>query len=406
MTTPRRSLTAPLALAALALTGVFVSRAPAAGPDPMRWKKTVLDTKFRSEGCAVADVNRDGKPDVLVGDLWYEAPAWAPHPIRPLGEYTAATGYSNAFLVFAFDVDKDGWLDQVVVGFPGAPAKWYKNPGEALRSDANTPWPEQTITESACNESPVFADVDGDGKPELVTPSKESQMAFYKPDAKREGGAGFTQHLIGVAGKPGTQRFSHGLGVGDINGDRRPDILCNEGYYEAPKGSPKKRAETSWVFVPAKLGDACAQMYTYDLDDDGDMDVISSSAHNIGVWWYEQTAGANGPEFTRHLIDNTFSQSHSMMMADLNADGKPDFVTGKRWWAHGPAGDVNANDPAVLYWYEFTHDKARGVQWTRHEIDADSGVGTGFTIADVNRDNRLDIVSSNKKGVVVLEQTR
>jgi hypothetical protein len=404
MTIYRRTFAAPVALATLALTGVFASRAPAADPEPIRWKKTVLDTKFRSEGVAVADVNKDGKPDVLVGDLWYEAPAWTPHPIRALGEYTAATGYSNAFMVFAADIDRDGWTDQIVVGFPGAPAKWYRNPGEALKTDPNAAWAEQTITESACNESALFGDVDGDGKPELLSPFKESQMAYYKPDAKLTSGPGFTQHLIGEAGKPGTQRFSHGLGVGDVNGDGRADILCNEGYYEAPKGNSKKRGETVWNFVPAKLGDACAHMYTHDFDNDGDLDVISSSAHNIGVWWYEQTPGENGPEFTRHVIDNRFSQSHSLMMADLNADGNPDFVTGKRWWAHGPAGDVNANDPAVVYWYEFSRDKARGVQWVRHEIDADSGVGTQFTIADVNRDNRPDVITSNKKGVFILAQ--
>ena len=46
------------------------------------WKKTTLDRVFRSEGVAVADVNKDGKPDILVGDFWYEAPDWKRHQIR------------------------------------------------------------------------------------------------------------------------------------------------------------------------------------------------------------------------------------------------------------------------------------------------------------------------------------
>ena len=94
-------------------------------------------------------------------------------------------------------------------------------------------------------------------------------------------------------------------------------------------------------------------MYVYDFNGDGLPDVISSSAHNFGVWWYEQKKGASGPEFVQHEIDRSFSQSHALVMADIKGDGQPDFVTGKRWWAHGPKGDVNPNDPAVLYWFEF-----------------------------------------------------
>jgi hypothetical protein len=384
----------PLLLLIPAAFSAFLAagRAPAA-PREVRWKKTVLDTKFRSEGVAVADVNRDGKPDILTGDLWYEAPDWKVHEIRPPQEYQPATGYSNCFLCFAQDVDGDGWTDELVVGFPGDKAHWFRNPGKGGS------WTDHPITESACNESPNFADVDGDGKPELITPFKEMQMAFYKPGAKPQ--EGFEQHLVGEPKQPGCQRFSHGLGVGDVNGDRRPDILCTDGYWEAPS-NPTSGA---WTFVPAKLGPACAQMYTYDFDGDGDMDVISSSAHNIGVWWWEQTKGANGPEFKQHVIDNTFSESHSMVMADINGDKQPDFVTGKRWWAHGPNGDVNPNDPAVLYWYEFKR-RDGNVEWIRHEIDNDSGVGTQFAVVRVNGDKRPDIVISNKKGVFLFEQER
>jgi hypothetical protein len=359
----------------------------------IRWKKTVLDREFRSEGVSVADINRDGRRDVFAGNLWYEAPDWKPRQIRPPQKFDAATGYSNCFLSFAHDVDGDRWPDQIVVGFPGAKAPWYRNPGKN-----GGEWTEHTVTGSACNESPVFADLVGGRKPELISPFNEKQMAYYRPgETPREG---FVQQLLAEPGTPGCQRFSHGLGVGDVNGDRRPDILCTEGYYEAPR-----RADGAWRFVAARLGPSCAQMYTHDFDGDGDMDVISSSAHAIGIWWYEQTKGAGGPEFKQHVIDSTFSQSHSLMMADLNGDRRPDFVTGKRWWAHGPNGDVNPNDPAVLYWYEF---RRRGgtVEWMRHEIDSDSGVGTQFTVADINGDRRPDIAISNKKGVFVFEQVR
>jgi hypothetical protein len=389
-TRPRWLTALPLAALALVAAGTAQS-----APREIHWKKTVLDTHFRAEGVAVADVNRDGRPDVLAGNLWYEAPNWTPHPIRPVQEFNGATGYSNCFLSWSMDVDGDGWPDQIVVGFPGAPAVWRKNPGPGLA--AGTAWAEFPITSSACNESPAFADVDGDGKPELVTPFNESQMAYYKPGANPE--KGWEQHLIGAPKLPGCQRFSHGLGVGDVDGDGHADILCTDGYYKGPS-DPKA---TNWTFVPTKLGGPCAQMLVYDVNGDGTPDVVSSSAHQFGVWWYEGRKGAAGPEFTQHTIDDSVSETHSMMMVDINGDGQPDFVTGKRWWAHGPNGDVDPAGTPYLYWFEFHRDGGK-VTWTRHEIDNDSGVGTQFAIADLNGDHRPDVIVSNKKGVFIFVQ--
>ena len=90
---------------------------------------------------------------------------------------------------------------------------------------------------------------------------------------------------------------------------------------------------------------------------------------------------------------------------DINGDGLKDLVTGKRFWAHGPTGDVNPGDPAVLVWFELQR-KGREVKWVKHEIDSDSGVGTQFAVADLNGDKRPDIITSNKKGVHVFIQQK
>src|SRR5437867_7343160 len=99
-------------------------------PKPtVHWKKTVIDPIFRSEGVAVADVNRDGKVDILAGDVWYEAPDWKRHEIRPVGKYgDGANGYSQSFACWAEDLNGDGWPDYIVIGFPGEPCHWYENP--------------------------------------------------------------------------------------------------------------------------------------------------------------------------------------------------------------------------------------------------------------------------------------
>lgn len=362
--------------------------------DRITWRKIVLDREFRSEGVAVGDVNHDGKPDVIAGNFWYENPTWTPHEIAPAQKFEPEHGYSNSFLNFASDVNHDGWVDQILIGFPGDKCVWRENP-----KNGPGPWKEHPIWRSACNESPAFADLLGNGKPVLVFPYDETTMAWYEQSNPRT--QEFAAHNISAPHGVGVQRFYHGLGVGDVNGDGRPDVITHDGYYEQP-ADPRAGV---WKFVPAKLGPDCAQMYAYDVNGDGVPDVISSSSHNIGVWWYEQKKGTNGPEFVQHTIDDSFSQSHSLVLADINGDGLKDIVTGKRFWAHGPTGDVRPGDPAVIYWYELTRNNGQ-VKWLRHEVDNDSGVGTQFTVADVNGDGLPDIITSNKKGVFVFLQQR
>jgi VCBS repeat protein/FG-GAP repeat protein len=357
------------------------------------FKKTIIDHEFRSEGVAVADVNRDGKLDILAGNLWYEAPNWVPHEIAPVQKFDAARGYSNSFLNYTSDINGDGWPDQIVFGFPGKEAFWRENP-----KGKPGHWKEYLISRTANSESPAFADLLANRSAVLVFPYSARSMAWYEPsnDLSQE----FIHHLIGNPPDEGSIP-RHGMGVGDVNGDGRADVLTDKGFWEAPK-DPRSGP---WKFVPANLGPDCAQMYTYDVNADGLPDVLSSSAHGIGIWWYEQRKGRDGVEFIQHLIDDSFSQSHALVMADINGDGIPDLVTGKRFWAHGPNVDVRPGDPAVLCWFELRRSGG-AVKWIRHEIDSDSGVGTQFVVADMNGDGRADIVISNKKGVFLFEQRR
>jgi len=363
------------------------------------FSRIVLDREFRSEGVAVADINRDGRPDVLAGNLWYEAPAWTPHEIQPVRKFDAANAWSNSFINFADDINGDGWPDQIRIDMPGTHrVVWHENP-----KSKDKHWPEHTLFRNACNESPAFVPLIGkESVRRLVFAFDDSRMAWYEPDPAKE----FTARLISEkiskeeAKEHGVYRYSHGLGIGDIDGDGRKDVIIHTGYWRQPadpRGEP-------WEFVPADLGEDCAQMHVYDVDADGLPDVLSSSAHAVGVWWHKQTKTADGRrKFVKHVIDDSFSQSHALELADIDRDGLPDLVTGKRFWAHGPKGDINPNAPAVLVWFQLRREK-NGVRWIKHVIDEDSGVGTQFVVADLNRDRKPDIVTANKKGVFVFLQ--
>jgi hypothetical protein len=382
-------------LAALAAGAGAPAAAPApaaAGPWEVSFRKIVVDETFRSEGVAVGDVNHDGKLDIMVGDLWYEAPNWKVHEIRPVGKYVAAKGYSKCFNCFAADVNGDGWVDQIVVVFPGKPGCWYENP-------RNKPghWKEREFAPSVCNETPLFEDLLGDGKGVCVF-GCDGAMVWAAPAA--DANKPFDLHKIDPGPKaPGTDKFSHGLGVGDVNGDGRNDVVINTGWWEAPAD----RTKEGWTFHKADLGPACANMLVYDVDGDGDADVISSSAHNYGIWWYEQKPSPAGPVFVQHEIAKDWSQSHAAILADMNGDGIMDIVTGKRHLAHN-GGDPGAKDPAVMYWYELRRPEKGKVEFIPHKFDDSSGVGTQFVVCDLSGDGRPDVVTSNKRGVRVFLQ--
>ncbi len=99
-----------------------------------------------------------------------------------------------------------------------------------------------------------------------------------------------------------------------------------------------------------------------------------------------------------------FSQIHAVQLADMNGDGLPGIVTGKRRWAHGPTTDEEPMADPVLFWFELRRYGRGGGTFVRHLIDSDSGVGTQFFTGQANADGKLDIVTANRHGVFVFTQ--
>jgi hypothetical protein len=406
----------PLLAAAGAATAVISTKpAPLGG----NWETRQLSRYFWSEGACVADVNSDGEPDVLAGPHWFEGPDFkTSHVIYPAtekftardetgtgqtipgfeGELSGRNGYSDNFLSFAHDFNDDGRPDYLVVGFPGKETVWYENPG-----GSGDPWPRHTALEVTDNESPMFVDIDGDARPDLLCMSEGTiGYATYDPAGPA---APWQWKPISAVNRKAYQRYTHGIGHGDINGDGLTDILEADGWWEQPEDWD---GETPWKRHDADFGKGGAQMFGYDVNADGRTDVITSlDAHGFGLCWFEQRADGS---WKRHLLTGTpdeegstgvtFSQPHAIELADLDGDGTLDIVTGKRFWAHGPAGDPEPNQPAVVYAFLLTREDGVAT-YTAEIIHDDSGVGCQVTAADVNADGKHDIVTANKKGTFI-----
>jgi len=490
--------TFPDAVVAAAIA-LVISASAAAAPAKRQpaWRKITLTTEFFSEGACIGDFNNDGVPDIAAGPFWFAGPDFKQrrlvHEPKAFDMKKHPYIYSDNFSQFAYDFNGDGWQDILVCAHPGTRGYWFENPGKtaAAGAVAGDPaggatggaaplWKKHFFPNEIGNESPQFLRLaKTDVHPSLLY-NRNGYLGFSTL-AVTGGAPQWTFH--NVSGKKNTrryQRYTHGVGAGDINGDGRADIIENEGWWEAPAasaagngvgsgergtGSGEKSAgtvseKTAWKYHPyvaapeaaagdagnaaaagstntgaAAAGDAAkkrkrlpprfavagSHMLVFDVNGDGLNDVVTAwHCHTYGLVWHEQVrvdaktaAGGETIRWRRHEILPVepdlkspalrFSQMHALAAADLNGDGLPDLVTGKRFWAHGPDGDKEPSAPCVLYWFELVRDKTApgGARFVPHKIDDDSGVSTQLTLGDLNGDGVPDILVSSKKGIHV-----
>ena len=396
------------------------------------FKKIHLDKYYWSEGANFGDLNRDGKADAISGPYWWEAPdfkkrheIYAPKTTFALKKedgseeripgFEGALGRRNAysndnFFTFAYDFNGDGWNDVLTYGLPGTPAYLYLNPkGEARH------WERHQVFDHVDNESPTFADLTGDGKPEIIC-NAHGTFGYASPDWNNVT-AKWKFTPISTKGPWGN--FNHGLGIGDVNSDGRMDLLERNAWWEQPA---RDSANAVWQRHPAVTSPGGgAQMFAWDVNGDERNDIITSLAgHGYGLAWFEQLREKDEeghPQFRGHVFMDQkpsenrygvcFSQLHAVELVDMDGDGLKDIVTGKCFWAHGPSGDPDPSAPAVLYWFKLVRGPDGKIDWVPQLIDDDSGVGRQIGLGDPNNDGKVDLIIGNKKGTFVfLHETR
>ncbi len=352
-------------------------------PGEIPFVKHTLDLGA-AETAAVADINGDGKPDIISGENWYEGPKWTPHKFRELGY---RDNYVDAFSDLPLDVNGDGAVDVIGCTWFSRRIYWSENPGPR-----GGVWKEHQIYSGQPVEFAFLVDLDNDGKARELLPQfggKEGGTVWFE----LKNGA-FIRHVVSAA------TDGHGIGAGDVNGDRRADILTPEGWYEAP-ADPRAG---EWRFHRAFGLASTGYLHVVDVDGDGRNDVVTSLAHDYGLLWIRQEAGNVFGKPS--VIDESWSQAHAVTLADLNGDGRPDLVTGKRYMAHN-GRDPGEREPLGVYWYEYRKSEdGKRIEWIRHVLDYSTRTGGGMQIAvaDVDGDGDLDIVTPGKSGLFLFER--
>ena len=336
-----------------------------------------------AEGITTLDMNGDGYLDLVSGAYWYENPGanggeWKRHQWRTVemtGEFVSDCGE------WTVDVNHDGAPDIITAGWITNGLWWYENP---KRPD--TMWKRHLIADSFDTEGGVFADINGDGKPDIA-------LAHYNHSGilwvDFSGPAPRVHHLAPTAAD------GHGIGVADIDGDGKPDILTPFGWFRQINADADQwEWHSDW-----NLGDTGFPIIGYDVNHDGRMDLIVGQGHGYGLYWWEQGGPKAHPTWTKHIIDESFSQSHALLMTEI--DGQMQLITGKRYRGHN-GNDPGSYDPVVVYAYTLD---PKTTAFTRHTLSMNgtASAGTQFVAADFDKDGDIDLAAAGKLGVHLFE---
>ena len=365
-----------------------------------------------AECSSVLDIDGDGKLDIAAGRNYYLAPNWTKHADYRDGAATNGPDVDDNY-EGTMDVNNDGRMDVISSGWMLKQGIfWYENPGKP-----GVKWQSHTLLQADGLEGMVIGNLSGHG-------AKDVLVNFFAKKAGRsviwfehlDQAPWFKEHTLGPEGVG----VIHGAGIGDINGDGRDDVVTPSGWFEAPQ----RPTEQPWIWhpdyqfagfgaAPGRPGGAGLPILVYDFNGDGLNDIVMGSDHGYGLAWFEQKMENGKRSFVQHWIETEYPTFHTMALADLDGDGKPELITGKQLLAHN-GGDVGALDPVFVFYYTFNKG-----HFQRHVLSYSYlepyfapgyngppptfaiGVGMRLSVGDLDGDGRQDIVVACRSGLYV-----
>ncbi|QDU39807.1 FG-GAP repeat protein [Maioricimonas rarisocia] len=357
----------------LALVVTLMIAAPAMAAEG-EWTKHVVYEGQHTNTAVAGDFTGDGQADIISNSggvcRLFTAPDWQEIAIHADREH-------NCIHSAAFDVDGDGDLDWIGARYNPGLIFWLENPNSATK----TPWDWHVIDVNVHGIHGLLAgDVDGDGRTDLVAnsaqpkpPFPESLVWYRVPDDPKQP---WDRFIAADRDAPG---LTHYLGLGDINGDGRADILTGAkggpmakpgsgdwfAWWQAPE-DPEQRAWKKSVIAADQPG--ATNVLPVDVNRDGTMDVIASRGHGQGVIWLE------GPDWTEHAIAPELTGPHCLAIGDIDGDGDIDATT-------------CAKDDKVCAWFE---NDGKG-RFTTHVIGTDQAA-YDIRLFDMDSDEDLDVI--------------
>jgi hypothetical protein len=250
--------------------------------------------------------------------------------------------------------------------------------------DPDATWTKHFITHSLETEGGVLADLNGDGVPDLALAhygrSGVIWINFAGPEPR--------VHYVG-----GHDQDGHGIGMADIDGDGKVDLLTPYGWF---RNIDAEHDLMEW-HPDWNLGEAGFPIIGYDVNRDGKMDLIYGRGHSYGLYWLEQRTSGQSRYWQRHAIDESYSQVHVLKLVDIDGDGEPELLAAKRYRGHD-GKDPGSYDPLAVYYYKIHRPAGEFVRYPL-SVGGTQGGGTQFIAQDLDGDGDIDIVTAGKTGV-------
>ncbi|MEX2205694.1 MAG: FG-GAP-like repeat-containing protein [Myxococcota bacterium] len=292
--------------------------------------------------------------------------------------FVISTVADGARSVFAADVDGDGDTDALSASFLDDTIAWHENDGTPLAGA----WPEHVISTAADGARAVFAaDVDGDGDTDVLSASSlDDKLAWYENDGTPAVDL-WTEHVIADdANEAGS------VSAFDVDGDGDLDVVSNSLAVEAfawyeNDGTPALDAWTRHL-----IGTGAAALAPADVDGDGDTDLLNASFFNY-VSWYENDGTPAVGAWPEHELTPNAANPRWISAADFDGDGDTDVLS------------RSASD--FVAWYENDGTPATG-PWAAHAISAGANTASSTFAADVDGDGDTDVLATLEVGSEVV----